>query len=70
MGSSFWLWNLPVLCGERPADVAGISLEGESALEANRRMPPDGDLQPVDVSGDGAVGPLIEIRMTHLRSSD
>jgi hypothetical protein len=50
--------DLPDFCGERLAHFPGLSLEGDGALEAERWMPPDGVMEPVDVSGDGVFGLL------------
>ena len=53
--------DLPGLCGERFAHLADLSLEGDRASEAERRMSPDGVMEPVDVSGDGIFGLLARL---------
>ena len=37
--------DLPCFCGERSAHFPCLSLEGDGALEAERRMPPDGVIE-------------------------
>ena len=48
--------DLPGFCGERLAHFPCLLLEGDGALEAERRMAPDGVIEPVDVSGDSVFG--------------
>ena len=50
--------DYPGFCGERLTHFAGPALECDGAQEAKRRVPPDGVIEPVDVSGHGIFGLL------------
>lgn len=47
--------DLPDFFEERLAHFSGLALGGDGALEAKRRMSPDGVTEPAGVSGDGVI---------------
>jgi hypothetical protein len=53
--------DLPGICRERSAHVAGLSLADDGALEAERCMSPDRIINPVALSDDGVFGPLYDL---------
>lgn len=62
--------DLPVFCGERSAGFPCLSLEGDGALEAERRMPPDGVIEAVDYLATAFSACRRDCRATGQISSD